>query len=29
MALSPNEIKERALAFSREWEAERVEKAEA
>jgi len=29
MPLSLNEIKDRALAFSREWEGERVERAEA
>src|SRR3972149_10520286 len=29
MPLSLNEIKDRALAFSREWEGERAEKAEA
>ena len=29
MPLSLSEIKDRALAFSREWEAERAERAEA
>jgi hypothetical protein len=29
MPLSLNEIKDRALAFSREWEGERAERAEA
>jgi len=29
MPLSLNEIKDRVLAFSREWEGERVERAEA
>ena len=29
MPLSPNEIKDRALAFAREWEGERAERAEA